>query len=208
MARIEMKLRRAFLLLAGAALFGAVAAYFEMARTTAQPSDRPVNSGEAGAQRLAARPAGAAVEPSATAGNPLWTLPLKQLSITRERPIFSPSRRPPPPVAAPVYVAPVATRSPPKPAEPDRPAVTLLGTIVGGAEGIGVFLESATRTVVRLRMGEDHQGWVLRSVKGREVTLEKAGATTVLELAPPGGDAAMLASDPMPEPPVRRPPRR
>src|SRR5271169_776177 len=32
-------------------------------------------------------------EPPASAGNPLWALPLERLSITRERPIFSPSRQ-------------------------------------------------------------------------------------------------------------------
>src|SRR6201995_4331257 len=32
--------------------------------------------------------------------NPLWAIPLTKLSGTRDRPIFSPSRRPPPPVVA------------------------------------------------------------------------------------------------------------
>src|ERR1700682_5261696 len=32
------------------------------------------------------------------AGNPLWAVPLRSLSVPRDRPIFSPSRRPPPPV--------------------------------------------------------------------------------------------------------------
>lgn len=45
--------------------------------------------------------------------NPLWAIPLKQLSNTRERPIFSPSRRPPAPaVAGPP--PPAAVRSPPQ----------------------------------------------------------------------------------------------
>jgi hypothetical protein len=30
-------------------------------------------------------------------GNPLWAVPIKDLSQTRDRPIFTPSRRPPPP---------------------------------------------------------------------------------------------------------------
>jgi len=40
--------------------------------------------------------------------NPLWGIPLTQLPGTRDRPIFSPSRRPPPPevVAEPVVVKP------------------------------------------------------------------------------------------------------
>jgi hypothetical protein len=37
-------------------------------------------------------------------GNPLWAIPLKELSATRERPIFSPSRRAPAPADA-LYTA-------------------------------------------------------------------------------------------------------
>ena len=66
--------------------------------------------------------------------NPLWAIPLKQLSNTRERPIFSPSRRPlasavvgPPPAAAPVRV-------PPKPAGPQNPELSLVGTVIGEKE--------------------------------------------------------------------------
>jgi general secretion pathway protein N len=204
-----MKIRPAYALLAGAALLGAIAVYVETTRTTAQPSDRLVNSGEADGPRPAVRSARVAVEPPEPTGNPLWALPLKQLSITRDRPIFSPSRRPPPP-PPPAYVAPVAAKPPPKVAEPDRPAITLLGTILGGAEGIGVFLEPATRNIMRLRMGEDHQGWVLHAVKTREVTLVKDRETVVLELPPPG-DSAMLTNDFTPNiqpvQPARRPRR-
>src|SRR5262245_19457530 len=34
-------------------------------------------------------------------GHPLWRLPLGELSVTRERPIFSATRRPPPATGAP-----------------------------------------------------------------------------------------------------------
>jgi hypothetical protein len=123
-------------------------------------------------------------------GNPLWTLPLTQLSMTRDRPIFSPSRHPPPPPPPP-YVAPVAVRKPVKPAEPERPAVQLLGTIIGsGADDrIGVFLEAGTNNIVRMRAGEDHRGWVLRLIKTREVTLVKDGEQAVVLELPAPGDA-------------------
>jgi hypothetical protein len=108
-----MNLRRAYPLLATIAVLGAIAAYVEIAHTTAPSSDGAVNSGEAAPVRTAATSPDAAVERPPPGGNPLWALPLKQLSITRERPIFSPSRRPPPP-ATPTYVAPVAVRTPQK----------------------------------------------------------------------------------------------
>lgn len=111
-------------------------------------------------------------------GNPLWAIPLKDLSVTRERPIFSPSRRPPmSPIAAPPYVPP-----PPRPAEPQRPQLALVGTVVNATEGLGVFFDQATNSVVRLRTGEAHDGWTLQSVQGREATLQKDGETTVLAL--------------------------
>jgi len=208
-----MKLRRTYPLLAAVAVLGA-AAYIAIAHTTAPPdrpvnsatappSDRAINSGEAAPQRTAARSPDAVVERPPSAGNPLWALPLKQLSITRERPVFSPSRRPPPP-ATPTYVAPVAVRSPPKPVEPERPSITLLGTILGSTESIGVFFNPTTRDIVRLRVGEDHEGWALRSVKTREATLVKDRERVVLELPPPG-ESAMSMTDFTP-PDVRAPP--
>jgi hypothetical protein len=121
-------------------------------------------------------------------GNPLWGIPLKQLSATRERPIFSPSRRPPPPV---VVNAPRATSTrPPPPPEPEKPALSLMGTVVSEREGIGLFVEQTTKNVIRLRAGENHKGWTLRSVQGREVTLEKNGETISLALPAPGTEKA------------------
>jgi hypothetical protein len=135
-------------------------------------------------------------------GNPLWAVPLKDLSVTRERPIFSPSRRPPmSPVAAPPYVPP-----PPRPAEPQRPQLALVGTVVNAAEGFGIFVDQAANTVVRLKPGEAHDGWTLHSVQGREATLQKNGETAVLAL--PARDAEQTGGVPpvVPSPPSVSPP--
>jgi general secretion pathway protein N len=119
-------------------------------------------------------------------GNPLWAIPLKDLAATRERPVFSPSRRPPPPpveTAPPPYV--------PPPARPASPQLTLVGTVVSAIEeddvvtttdGLGIFLDEATKDIVRLKMGDDHNGWVLRSVQSRDATLQKDRKTVVLTL--------------------------
>ena len=90
------------------------------------------------------------------------------------------------PPAAPPYVAPVAVRTPQKPKEPEPPSITLVGTILGTSESFGIFLNPATRDIVRLRLGEDHEGWALHSVKTREATLLKDRDRVVLELPPPG----------------------
>jgi general secretion pathway protein N len=107
----------------------------------------------------------------APAGNPLWAVPLSALSATGDRPIFSPSRRPP---APPVIAAPPPPVSPPPaPQEADRPPLVLVGTAVGGSRRLGVFLEEATKKLVRLEPGNGHDGWSLRRVERREAQFEK-----------------------------------
>jgi hypothetical protein len=118
-------------------------------------------------------------------GNPLWATTLDQLAITRERPIFSPSRRPPPVVAEPPR-AELPPSHPSAPPEPERPQLSLVGTVASAREGIGIFVEQTTKNVVRLRMGEAHQGWILRAVQGREATLERNNELAVLAVPPPG----------------------
>ena len=142
----------------------------------------------------------ASPEPSALAGNPLWSLPLEQLATTRERPIFSPSRRPATPPTL-THAVPVAVPLPAKPAAVERPAMSLIGTVIGTNVRVAVFLETATKKVVSLRVGQDHQGWVLRRVKEREVTLVKdREQTLVLDLPPPGG--TLPVNSPTVPPPV------
>jgi len=133
--------------------------------------------------RPAAEPDSAKAAPlGVRAGNPLWAVPLSSLTATRERPLFSSSRRPPAPpvVAAPVVQARPAP-PPPPPRAPEQPRLSLVGT-VGGEEGIAVFVDQATQAIVRLRTGEGHDGWVLRAVGGREVTLQNDRDTAVLSL--------------------------
>jgi len=144
------------------------------------------------------RPQGPARAGHALRGNPLWAVPLASLNVTRERPIFLPSRRAPAPAVAAPAPRPESTRPPP-PAEPDRPRLALVGAVVGEAEGIAVFVDQATRGIIRLRTGENHSGWILRSVKGREATLEKDRETILLALPAPGEQArGGLEPDPQP----------
>ncbi len=109
-------------------------------------------------------------------GNPLWAIPLGSLSATRERPIFLPSRRPQPPKFA------------PPPPEVERPALRLLGIVAGTTDGFAIFISDTTRSIIRLKTGEGHEGWILRSVKAREAVLEKNRRSEVIELPPRTGD--------------------
>lgn len=123
-------------------------------------------------------------------GNPLWAIPLNLLKATRERPIFLPSRRPPAPATVPA----AATAPPPPPTKPapapeaERPALTLVGVVSGVDDGFAVFVNTTTRDIVRLRTGEGYEGWILRSVKGREAVLENNRRNVVIEMPPPSGD--------------------
>src|SRR5215813_3236065 len=135
-------------------------------------------------------------------GNPLWSIPAKALTATRERPIFSPSRRPPPaPIIAAPYVPPPPTS---KPAEPERPLLTLVGTVTGEHEAFGIFLDQTANKIVRLRLGDDHGGWTLRQVRGREVMLQKHDEIVFLALPPPGTKPAVAGTQVADEPERRR----
>jgi hypothetical protein len=127
-----------------------------------------------------------------SSANPLWAIPLATLSNARERPIFSSSRRPPPAAVASVPVA-KAPPPPPKPPRAERPQLSLVGTIAGGDESFGIFIDQTTKAALRLKIGDDYQGWRLRSVQGREVTLERDQQTAILSLPQPGTGAAGLA---------------
>ena len=156
---------------------------------TAVPVTTPVTT-----VRVVAPPTGPAPERPQSA-NPLWAIPLAQLSATRERPIFSPSRRPPPSAVAtePAIVkAPVVRKK-----EPEAPQLVLVGTIASDEEGFGIFLDQSTKGALRLKIGEDYQGWKLQAIRGREVTMEKDQQAAVLTLpepgaARPGGEVRLL----------------
>lgn len=131
---------------------------------------------------------------SALSANPLWAIPLTKLSGTRDRPIFSPSRRPPPSVVASEPAAP-----PPPPQKKEmQPPLSLVGTIASEEEGFGIFLAQSTKQALRLKLGEDYQGWRLRMIRGREVTMEKDHQEATLTLPPPGeGDNRQVVLTPV-----------
>jgi len=131
------------------------------------------------------RPAGATDAPRS--GNPLWAVPLATLHETRERPIFSASRRPPAPSVVAVEAPPPPPRAPPP--RPERPALVLLGTVSGEALRFGIFHNPATTKTIRLAVGESFEGWTLRAVSSTDARFEYESQSAKLELRP----AAKLA---------------
>jgi hypothetical protein len=178
-----MTIRIAILLAAGLFAASHATALAATPPPAANPRDEPVSQWSPPATSAVA-PATPAIE-RVQSGNPLWAIPLRLLTATRERPLFAPSRRPPPPVVANTYMAAaVPTPTLPKRVEPEKPQLSLVGTVAGETEGIGVFVDQSAKTVLRLKTGEAHNGWVLRTVNRRDVVLEKGRETAVLALPP------------------------
>ncbi|MEH2487239.1 hypothetical protein [Bradyrhizobium sp. AZCC 2230] len=131
-------------------------------------------------------PSAPAEQPSGPArrGNPLWEIPFEILSGTRERPVFSSSRRPPPVAVTEVAIA---KPPPPKPAQEERPPqLSLVGTVSGDGRRFGIFVDQTSKAALRLRIGEEYQGWRLRAVQGREATFARDQQTIVLNFPAPG----------------------
>jgi len=143
-----MKLRRTYPLLAAVAVLGDRGLYRDRAHhrtagsptvnsATAPPSDRAVNSGEAAPLRTAARsPDAAGRAPSIRRESALGTSRSSNCRSRGNGRFFRSraARRPPP--RRPMWLR-WAVRTPSKPAEPERPSITLLGTILGSTESIG-----------------------------------------------------------------------
>lgn len=165
--------------------------------------ERAPQSGSPPAAATVSPPAAATAapssEPAPTSANPLWAIPLSALTATRDRPLFSASRRPPAPAVAPVAVVPAPP--PPAPTEPEKPNLVLVGTIVGDANSFGIFIDQTSRTALRLKLGEQHEGWTLRSVQKREAMLVKDQQIAVVAMPQPGqaSDAGNELPPPGPE---------
>lgn len=127
--------------------------------------------------------------PNATSrsGNPLWTVPLTALTATRDRPLFSASRRPPV-VALPAAPPPKQEALAPPP--PERPLLTLIGTIVSRGASLAMLQGSNAEAISRLRLGQENDGWRVRGIGLRSIVVEKGEQSVELALPRPNGAPA------------------
>ena len=136
-------------------------------------------SGAADASDLSGAPHARDPGGKSRAGNPLWTIPLSALTATRERPLFSASRRPPV-VAAPIVAPQKHEVLAPPP--PERPLLTLVGTIVSRKVSLAMLQGSNAAAISRLRVGQENSGWQVRGISLRSVVVEKGAQSVELHL--------------------------
>ena len=112
---------------------------------------------------------------TAMLANPLEAQSLDRLSATRERPLFSPTRRPtPPPPPPPPEAAPVAV-------VPQPPNVQLFGIVVDD-EGARAIVRSSNEKVDRVQIGDDIGGWKVSQIEGRRLVLSLDGRIATFTL--------------------------
>jgi len=131
-----------------------------------------------------------------TTGNPLWAIPISKLSATRDRPLFSASRRPRTPTVA-AAPAPTPTMAAQPPA-PETPPFTLVGTIIGENSRIAIFFNEALKTATGVKEGDSDSGWILRSVDPHSAILDGSGRTVTLDLPEPSAPAGPAQQSPAP----------
>jgi hypothetical protein len=167
-------------------------------RTDSRPPIAPESSAPEGSGVADTAPSGASVTTDTGAksgvGNPLWAVPLTALSATRDRPLFSASRRPPV-VAAPV-IAPPPKQEAVAPPPPERPLATLVGTIVSRGGSFAMLQGSNADAISRLRVGQQNDGWLIRGIGLRSIVVEKGAESVELNLPrPEGTDGIALSED-------------
>jgi general secretion pathway protein N len=140
-------------------------------------------TGVAAAARLSEAPQAPDANAKSRAGNPLWTVPLSALSSTRDRPLFSSSRRPP--IVAVPMAAPPPKQEAVAPPLPERPLLALIGTIVSPTASLALLQGSDADAISRLRIGQENDGWQVRGISLRSIVVEKGSQSVKLDMPRP-----------------------
>jgi hypothetical protein len=100
-----------------------------------------------------------------TLANPLQAQSLDRLSATRDRPLFSLSRRPVPPPPPPVVRAPEPVPPPPP------PSLTVVGIVLDGEGARAIVRSGMGMKSERVQIGDDIGGWTVSQIEGRRLVL-------------------------------------
>jgi len=129
-------------------------------------------------------------------------LRLEDLHQTRDRPLFSPTRRPPPKVEAVQTIVPVAP--PPAPVLP--PSLTLVGVIFGDDQQAVIVEEANDHKPIHLSLGDNIDGWIVISIAPRNVMFRRARRFFTLSFPAPTVASAPNAAVPPGVPNAASPP--
>ena len=136
----------------------------------------------------------AAQAPPAKAPVQSFALPqLEELRSTRERPLFSPRRRPDAEAAGETETSPVEE-------SPDSLPFELTGVVLGADVAIAILRNRDTQETVQLRQGEALDAWSLEEIASRHVVLRQEDRQVRLELFLPHPEGS--TSDPTGLPPA------
>jgi hypothetical protein len=119
-----------------------------------------------------------AQEPSSNAQSALPWLQLEALSATRERPLFTPTRRKAAPPAPPIV--PAVTREQVQISR--KPQFVLTGIIAAPSEMIALLRDTATSESIAVRSGETIGRWRVLVNTDHSVTLQDASGEIELEI--------------------------
>lgn len=100
---------------------------------------------------------------------------------TRARPLFSPTRRPPPAVPSAETPPPQAESQPP----PAPPALSLSGIISGEGTAIAILRRASESAAIRVPLGSQIDGWRVSAIQQRAVVLEHEGRSVTIVLPGP-----------------------
>lgn len=136
--------------------------------------------------------------------NPLAAVSVEQFAEIVDRPLFNPTRTPPPPPVEDAAPAEVAGPAPEESAKPED--FTLLAVAVADDARIAMLRWNKTNEVFHLKQGQFLSDWELRSVGEKEVTIGRNDVSFSLKLferarrleAPPTaqGDADEIQNEP------------
>jgi hypothetical protein len=122
------------------------------------------------------------IEMPAVFDNPVAEVPLDRLSDTRNRPLFSRSRRP----LAPPAPAAIAARVEPQPFPLlPPPGVALFGVVVGPQGARAYIATGAADRIIGVRLGDDVSGWTVTAITQSNLVLSRAERSATFTLFSP-----------------------
>src|SRR5579883_792318 len=95
--------------------------------------------------------------------------PIETYAEVTERPLFSPTRRPPPPEAIPENIG-------------NAGNFVLLGIVISDGSQTALIQHGRPPTLARLAEGQALEGWTVQSISANSVTLQNAGTQHTLKL--------------------------